>query len=238
MKTTKQKAMELIVQDILDQTIEPNQKFIINELSQRYQIGLSPIREATQELASIGFIHYQPNVGTYVNPLTKLELEALMDYLAYHFQRQCYNHQNGHQKISEEKSVRLLFHFIKLSQELNQSNEQLPSLTIIEDNFIAILLLLHDSSAPKIMDTFFNAVILNLRRYIHHFFLQQPAQCALLFPTNELDIIARSITENDVSNYGELMATFLERMTVTLLTVLPSDHREHTEVCINSNIMA
>ncbi|MCL9776222.1 GntR family transcriptional regulator [Vibrio methylphosphonaticus] len=228
--TSKQKAIELIVQDILDQTIEPNQKFVVNELSQRYQIGLSPIREAAQELASIGFIHYQPNVGTYVNPLTKSELEALMDYLIFHFRRQCNIRNNGTQQVSEQQAVQLLFHFIKINKELSESNEQLPSLTTIEDNFIAMLHLLHDSSTAKITDSFFNTVILNLRRYFHQFFLQQPTEYKALFPVTELKLIVHLITENNTVNYGELMATLLEGMTETLLTVLPPEHHEYTEL--------
>ena len=115
--------MACLRKDILSHTIAPNERLVAHELSQRYGLGLSPIREATQELASIGFIDYQPNVGAYVTPLTTLELRSLMRFLIFHFED--YSSDVAFQAkaksattMDAKQHADILFHFIQLTKAL------------------------------------------------------------------------------------------------------------------------
>jgi DNA-binding GntR family transcriptional regulator len=63
-------AYELIKDEIITCTLEPGQQIAQNQFVERYQLGLTPIREALQRLATEGFVTPIPRFGYVVAPIT------------------------------------------------------------------------------------------------------------------------------------------------------------------------
>ncbi|MGF1751090.1 MULTISPECIES: GntR family transcriptional regulator [Vibrio] len=232
MKTSKHKAMAYLTRDILNQTIAPNERLVTQDLSNRYGLGLSPIREATQELASMGFVDYKPNIGAYVTPLTAIELRSLIQFLIFHFDNFSSPTQNSpvtHEEVieSDEKyskqHAEVIIHFIQLKQELNNKDIQRVNAIIIEDHFIALLSLLRNQHVAKVVDLFFDSVLTNLRRYIRLYIMHDPKQCSQLLPINTMEQIMVAFTQDNHLECAELVVQYLEKLLNHLLPAFSWD---------------
>ncbi|MCW8345422.1 GntR family transcriptional regulator [Vibrio sp. ZSDZ65] len=228
MKTSKHKAMAYLTRDILNQSIAPNERLVIQELSNRYGLGLSPIREATQELASLGFIDYQPNIGAYVTPLTALELRSLIQFLISHFR------DFGNSVAFQEKErssidrlttqhAEVIFHCMQLRNELNKNERHNLNVIIIEDHLVALLSLLRNQRVAAVVDVFFGSVMTNLRRYIRLYLMYYPTHCVQLIPIHIMENIMVTFTQDNHADCSELVAQYLCDMQDILLPALPWD---------------
>jgi DNA-binding GntR family transcriptional regulator len=64
-------------QDILSLTLAPESKLNIRALSERFEVGLSPVREALSRLSTEGLVHQSDHRGFKVVPLSLPELDDL-----------------------------------------------------------------------------------------------------------------------------------------------------------------
>jgi len=77
-KTTRSSAIYLDLRsDILNGRLAPSEKLNVRELSNRFDTGLSPIREALNRLASEGLAQHAENRGFIVSPVSLPELMDL-----------------------------------------------------------------------------------------------------------------------------------------------------------------
>jgi len=71
-------AYHQILDDILWGRLEAGRKLRLVDLTQKYNIGSSPLREALSRLAESGFVQREDNKGFRVRPMTAAELEELV----------------------------------------------------------------------------------------------------------------------------------------------------------------
>ena len=77
-KTTRSSAIYFDLRGaILDGALTPAAKLNVRELSDRFDTGLSPIREALNRLATEGLVHHTDNRGFVVSPVSVPELKDL-----------------------------------------------------------------------------------------------------------------------------------------------------------------
>ncbi|USD41541.1 GntR family transcriptional regulator [Vibrio sp. SCSIO 43135] len=79
--TLTDKVSKLIRQDILEGHLIPGQKLVVAELSKRYSVGASPVREALVQLSWTKYVKLAPQKGCWVAPMCKEELDDLFDSL-------------------------------------------------------------------------------------------------------------------------------------------------------------
>ncbi|KMV29953.1 FCD domain-containing protein [Photobacterium swingsii] len=77
--TLTNQVIEVIRQDILLGELAPGQKLVVADLKQRYNVGASPIREALVQLSWKKFVHFAPQKGCWVSPISLAELEDLFE---------------------------------------------------------------------------------------------------------------------------------------------------------------
>ena len=73
------KAYEVLKADIITCVLEPGQQIVQSQLAEKYQIGLTPIREALQRLAQEGFVQPIPRFGYFVSPITFSDMRELFE---------------------------------------------------------------------------------------------------------------------------------------------------------------
>lgn len=72
-------AYEAIKRDIIRTRLDPGQKIIQSELSDRYAVGTTPIREALQRLAQEGLVEPVPRYGYIVARITLYDVRELFE---------------------------------------------------------------------------------------------------------------------------------------------------------------
>ncbi len=78
LKTTRASAIYVDLRNaILNGTLSPEAKLNVRSLSEQFQTGLSPIREALNRLATEGLAHHADNKGFVVSPISLDELDDL-----------------------------------------------------------------------------------------------------------------------------------------------------------------
>lgn len=77
MSTQTEKAFKKIKADILIGQFKSGDKLNIEHLKRRYDIGLTPLREALNRLVSLGFVEFIGLKGFRVSPLSKEDLEDI-----------------------------------------------------------------------------------------------------------------------------------------------------------------
>lgn len=65
---------EAVRSDIIAGSLEPGQRLRATELSRRYGVSATPLREALQRLAAQNLVDLGPRLGTTVSPISDLEL--------------------------------------------------------------------------------------------------------------------------------------------------------------------
>jgi DNA-binding GntR family transcriptional regulator len=71
----------MVVQMLLAETLQgklrAGQRLVIKDLSQRFQVSSTPIREALVQLEGIGIIDFVPNAGAVVRRVTKADVKEV-----------------------------------------------------------------------------------------------------------------------------------------------------------------
>jgi DNA-binding GntR family transcriptional regulator len=73
------KAYEIVKGEIITCALEPGQQIVQSQLAERYQIGLTPVREALQRLAQEGFVQPIPRFGYIVSPVTLSDVREIFE---------------------------------------------------------------------------------------------------------------------------------------------------------------
>jgi DNA-binding GntR family transcriptional regulator len=68
--------------DIITCALEPGQQVVQSQLAERYQFGVTPIREALQRLTQEGFVRPIPRFGYIVSPITVSDVHELYELRA------------------------------------------------------------------------------------------------------------------------------------------------------------
>ncbi len=74
------KAFVLIRQDILTCSLSPGQQINQSEIAEKYQLGITPVREALTRLSHEGLVTTLPRFGYLVSPVTLSDLNELFEY--------------------------------------------------------------------------------------------------------------------------------------------------------------
>lgn len=77
-KTLASTVCEDLRREIIAGAFKPGEKLRLRDLSTRFQMGLSPIREALNRLTSDGLVELSDLRGFYVAPLTEADLDELI----------------------------------------------------------------------------------------------------------------------------------------------------------------
>jgi GntR family transcriptional regulator, carbon starvation induced regulator len=78
-KTKADIAAEMIKNDILSGNIAPKTQLKIQDVSKKYKIGLTPIREALNKLTQSGLVEERPLKGFFVTPLSADEIADIFE---------------------------------------------------------------------------------------------------------------------------------------------------------------
>lgn len=73
------KAYEILKADIITCVFEPGQQIAQSQLAEKYQIGMTPIREALQRLAQEGFVQSFHRFGYIVSPITFSDVREIFE---------------------------------------------------------------------------------------------------------------------------------------------------------------
>jgi DNA-binding GntR family transcriptional regulator len=73
------KAYEIVKGEIITCALQPGQQIVQSQLAERYQIGLTPVREALQRLAQEGFVQPIPRFGYIVSPVTLSDVREIFE---------------------------------------------------------------------------------------------------------------------------------------------------------------
>lgn len=65
--------------DILEGVLQPGQRLLSLDLTERYGVSATPLREALQRLAADNLVEYDPRLGTKVAPISKVDLRDIYD---------------------------------------------------------------------------------------------------------------------------------------------------------------
>lgn len=76
------KAYEVTKADIITCVLEPGQQIVQSQLAEKYQIGMTPIREALQRLTQEGFVQPVPRFGYIVSPITFSDVREIYELRA------------------------------------------------------------------------------------------------------------------------------------------------------------
>ncbi|WP_447895345.1 GntR family transcriptional regulator [Vreelandella sp. GE22] len=75
--TASSRIYEILRRDLVDGRFAAGEKLAINALKERYQVGLSPLREALNKLAAYGLLIQENQRGFRVPTLTRTELDDI-----------------------------------------------------------------------------------------------------------------------------------------------------------------
>lgn len=73
-------AYNLIRQDILTCSLAPGQQINQSEIAEKYQLGITPVREALTRLSHEGLVSSLPRFGYLVSPVTLSDLNELFEF--------------------------------------------------------------------------------------------------------------------------------------------------------------
>jgi GntR family carbon starvation induced transcriptional regulator len=72
--TLTEQIADALRKDIIDGALAPGQRLTTAELTVRYQVSATPLREALQHLAAQGMVDIDPRLGTSVPPISRAHL--------------------------------------------------------------------------------------------------------------------------------------------------------------------
>ena len=68
---------ELLLGEVFKGTLRAGQRLVIKDLSERFQVSSTPIREALVQLEGIGIIDFVPNSGAVVRQVTTADVREV-----------------------------------------------------------------------------------------------------------------------------------------------------------------
>lgn len=77
-RNLSEKGYELLRRDILHGELPPGKKLHVDRMSDRYEIGTVPLREALNRLSSEGLVQHRSRRGFFVAPISMSKLEELV----------------------------------------------------------------------------------------------------------------------------------------------------------------
>ncbi len=77
-RTLSEQAYDLIRRDILAALLVPGEKLQLDAISERYDIGVNPVREALTRLSSEGWVDRKSQRGFFVTRMSMADLEELV----------------------------------------------------------------------------------------------------------------------------------------------------------------
>ncbi len=78
-ESLSEQAYRLLKNDIITCELPPGEQIAQAVLTERYQIGITPVREALQRLAQEGFVQSLPRLGTVVTPITFSDVHEMYE---------------------------------------------------------------------------------------------------------------------------------------------------------------
>lgn len=72
-------AYNLVKQDILSCVLQPGQQIVQSQIAEKYNLGLTPTREALKRLEQEGFVQSVPRFGYIVSPITLSDLQEIFE---------------------------------------------------------------------------------------------------------------------------------------------------------------
>ncbi|NLS12363.1 FCD domain-containing protein [Vibrio sp. SM6] len=160
--TLANKVAQMIRNDILMGELKPNQKLVVADLKEKYNVGASPIREALVELSWIKYVKLAPQKGCWVAPLCLIELHELYESLRVVSGVLL---RKAIETGDESWELAVLTSFHKLSR-IKQDAYSIDWIDWEEKHhsFHSALL---EGSGSKLMFEFFNDVLCQVKRYRH-----------------------------------------------------------------------
>jgi DNA-binding GntR family transcriptional regulator len=70
---------QLIKNDIVTCLLDPGMVIVQSDLAQKYETGVTPVREALRQLAQEGFVQPIPRMGYRVSPITAQDVEEIFE---------------------------------------------------------------------------------------------------------------------------------------------------------------
>lgn len=74
-----EQAYNLVKQDILSCVLQPGQQIIQAQIAEKYNLGITPTREALKRLEQEGFVQSVPRFGYIVSPITLSDLREIFE---------------------------------------------------------------------------------------------------------------------------------------------------------------
>ncbi|MCF4174219.1 GntR family transcriptional regulator [Vibrio mediterranei] len=208
MSNIKVKAQQYLEKDIIEQLLRPSERLVIKDLARRYSLGLSPLREAVQALSHTGFIHYRPNHGACVAPLSMDELNSIVDFLCHQLLPK-----KGVAPEKENDGVvqeyQLLYHFRKFGESTKLNDPDLPSFYHIDEHLVGMFELLIPTNKAVVVQRAIHQSLQNLRRYLRLYTIHHCQQWRRLYAPSELDMVVHKAIYSARSDYRELLTTYL-----------------------------
>ena len=70
---------QLIKNDIVTCLLDPGMVIVQSTLARKYEIGVTPVREALRQLAQEGFVRSIPRMGYFVSPITIRDIDEIFE---------------------------------------------------------------------------------------------------------------------------------------------------------------
>src|SRR5688572_6357929 len=80
--TLTEQLEEALRADILDGVYRPGQRLRASELTDRYGVSATPLREALQRLAAENLVELDPRLGATVSPISEHDLRDIYELLS------------------------------------------------------------------------------------------------------------------------------------------------------------
>lgn len=204
--TLANKVAQLIRQDILTGELKPNQKLVVAELKQKYNVGASPIREALVELSWTKYVKLAPQKGCWVAPMCLNELNELYESLRVVSSVLL---RKAIEAGDENWELSVLTSYHKLSR-IKQSTPDF-NWAEWEEKHHKFHVALLDGAGSTLMFQFFEDLINQVKRYRYYAAKSLSDQGTSLFDIDEHEMIMKLVLAKDLDQAIELLDTHLVR---------------------------
>ncbi|WP_208623257.1 GntR family transcriptional regulator [Vibrio hangzhouensis] len=205
--TLTDKVAKLLCQDILSGTLKPNQKLVVAELKEKYNVGASPIREALIQLSWIKYVKLEPQKGCWVAPISKVELYDLYESLKVVSSVLL---EKSIKQGSESWELEILTEFHKLSRFKFQGDSF--NWQEWEERQEAFYTSLLSGCFSKNMLEFFNDIIRQVKRYRRVSLSRSPKDFSQLFNLDAHEKIMKLTLDKDYEGAKRQLAAHLNHM--------------------------
>ncbi len=205
--TLTDKVAKLICQDILSGELKPNQKLVVAELKEKYNVGASPIREALIQLSWIKYVKLEPQKGCWVAPISKVELYDLHESLKVVSSVLL---EKSIKEGSEGWELEILTEFHKLSRfKFQGENFNWQEWEERQEAFYTSLL---SGCFSKNMLEFFTDIVRQVKRYRRISLNHSPKNFSELFNLDEHEKIMKLTLDKDLDGAKQQLAEQVNRM--------------------------